>query len=195
MALLTGGARRTTLAYRDGGEVQNTDRPTGGEITSPVAWARDQVSGTSAVYARANDGFLYAYLVPGISASPATATWPMAGRDCRNTRAVPDAELEPIQSSDEFFAAERAFFYPNPAKSEAVLRYWLGNDATVSIKIYDIAGNLVTETTGPGAGAVYNEWTWPCANVASGVYYARLRVTAKDDGRTETVFCKMAVVQ
>jgi hypothetical protein len=195
LALVTGGDRRLTLAYRDGQSVPEARHPVGGAITTPVAWARDGVSSLSVLYARADDGYLYAYSVPDVAADAATAVWPMAGRDDRNSHAIPDSSLEPIRSSNELFAAERAFFYPNPAHGEAVLRYWLGREATVSIKIYDIAGNLVAEADGPGVGAVYNEWTWPCANVASGVYYARLRVTAKDGGQTETIFCKMAVVQ
>ena len=123
------------------------------------------------------------------------AVWPIGGRDAHNTRTVPGDDLDPIMSSEEFFVAERAFVYPNPANDEAIVRYWLGADADVTIGIYDLTGNRVIEWTGVGTGNAYNEWTWPCADAASGVYFARLELSPLNGGATETVFCKLSVVQ
>ncbi len=195
LSVLTGGESRATLAYRQGREVQTANYAVGGAITAPLALATNTVTSQQVIYARADDGFLYAFIAPSPSSTPATAVWTMAGRDARNTRTIPDADLSPISPDDIFFSVERAYVYPNPASDEAVVRYWLGEEATVSIKIYDIAGSLVTEAQGPGAGGVYNEWTWSCADAASGVYYARVEVTALYGGKSENIFCKLAVVQ
>ena len=90
----------------------------------------------------------------------------MSGHDAHNTRAVPSEDLDPIRVAEEFFVAERAFVYPNPANNEAIVRYWLGGDADVTIGIYDLTGNRITEWTGDGIGNAYNEWIWPCADAA-----------------------------
>ena len=195
LSILTGGSERATLAYRQGREVQTANYAVGGDITTSLALATNTVTNQPVIYARASDGYLYAFIAPSPSSTPATAIWAMGGRDARNTRAIPDADLNPVNPDDIFFAPERAYVYPNPAKNEAVVRYWLGADAVVSIKIYDIAGDLVTEAQGPGSGGVYNEWTWSCADAASGVYYARVEVTAVNGGQSEKIFCKLAVVQ
>lgn len=195
LSLLTAGRSRVTLAYRQGREVQTANYALGGEVTAPLAVANNTVTDQPIIYARANDGYLYGLIAPSASATPATATWQMAGRDARNTRSIPDSDLSPVDPDDIFFSVERAYVYPNPAQDEAIVRYWLGERATVSIKIFDIAGNLVTEADGPGEGGVYNEWTWSCADAASGVYYARVEVTAVVGGQSEKIFCKLAVVQ
>ncbi len=195
ITLITGGESRATLAYRQGREVQDANYPLGGSLSASPAIATGDGELLPAVFVRADDGYLYAFRLPSASGEPSRAVWTMAGRDARNSRTIPDSDLNPIDPDDTFFSAERAYVYPNPAKDEAIVRYWLGADATVSIKIYDIAGNLVTEASGPGTGGAYNEWTWSCADAASGVYYARVEVTAVSGGQSEKIFCKLAVVQ
>jgi hypothetical protein len=195
LSLLTGGEGRATLAYRQGNEIQTANYAVGGKLSAPMALAKNTATNQPIIYARSDDGYLYAFIAPNQSSPAATAVWPMAGRDARNTRAIPLSDLKPIDPAEIFFAPEKAYVYPNPASGEAIVRYWLGADANVSISIYDIAGNLVSEAQGPGEGGAYNEWTWSCADVASGVYYARVEVTAVTGGQSEKIFCKLAVVQ
>ncbi|MEW5700829.1 MAG: T9SS type A sorting domain-containing protein [Candidatus Zixiibacteriota bacterium] len=196
LALLTGGASRAIYGWDKQGErLAQMPRPVGSALTAPVAWALNSDEATAAIFARAADGYLYAFNLPVPATEAARAIWPMAGRDPRHTATVPTDELEPLVTPTQFFVSERAYVYPNPASDRAIVRYWLGDDATVSIRIYDLAGNLITEADGPGVGGVYNEWTWSCAQAASGVYFARLEVTRRAGGQTETAFCKLAVVQ
>ncbi len=195
LSILTGGMSRATLAYRQGREMQTANYAVGGAITAPMACAIDAAGNCQVMFARADDGHLYGFVAPSPDRIDAKALWSMGGRDARNSRAIPFSDLNPIAVDDVFFAAERAYVYPNPAQNEAVIRYWLGDAAVVTISVYDIAGNLVAESSGPGIAGVYNEWTWDCADAASGVYYARLEVTALDGGQSEKLFCKLAVVQ
>ena len=196
LALLAAG-ERPVISFRDG--LGHPDelfpKPLGGKSEVPAAWAVNTNAGQAAVFARSSDGYLYAYTMPGVSATPAVAVWPMAFRDPRLTSTVPVEELEPLNVDEEFFVAERAFVYPNPASDQAIVRYWLGDDASVRIRIFDIAGNLVIDADGPGTGGLYNEWTWNCNTAASGVYFAHLEVTELATHKKETVLCKMAVVQ
>lgn len=170
-------------------------RPLGGGANAPLAWALSTVDNEAAIFARANDAYLYAYTTPLASSPSASAVWPMAYRNPSLTGTVPLDDLEPLNVDDKFFVAERAFVYPNPANDQAIVRYWLGDAAAVRIRIFDFAGNLVIEAGGPGNGGAYNEWTWNCNNAASGVYFAHVEVTGLANHQKETVLCKLAVVQ
>ncbi len=195
LSLIAGGSNRAVYGFAGNGrEEGGFPLAVGGEVDAPPAHAINAAANQAAVFTRAADGYLYAYEVP-MAASPSQAVWPMASHDPLRTATVPPEDLDPKQTYAQFFAPEKAFVYPNPAQDRAIVRYWLGDDADVHIKIFDLAGNLVRETDGPGTGGAYNEWTWECATVASGVYFAHLEVVSKSSGRHETALCKLSVVQ
>ena len=196
LSTVTGGAERL-LYSRDatGAETEGMPRALGNRVTGSAAWAQNTAIDQSGVFVRCADGFLYGFAAPTPGPSPSTATWPMSRRDARAAATVDTDDLGPIDLPAGFFLEERAFVYPNPARDEAIVRYWLGDDARVTISIYDLAGNRVNEWSGSGSGGVYNEWTWECADAASGVYFARLEVTPKNGGAAEQVLCKLSVIQ
>jgi len=195
LSLVTSGWRQLLTAYDGDGSVTETfPHPLGAVSNVPVAWGVNTDINRSGIFARCEDGYLYGFDAP----TPAAAIgpiWPMARRDARATATIPVEDLLPLNVNDLFFTEERTFVYPSPASGYAVVRYWLGDDADVRIRIFDIAGNLVTEADGPGKGGLYNEWTWDCSNAASGVYFAHVEANQLVGGRKETVLCKMAVVQ
>lgn len=196
LGLYTAG-ERPVVNFIDGRGEESEDfpRPLGAGAHAAPAWAQNTLDNEAAIFTRSGDGYLYAYTTPVSSSSPAAAVWPMARRNPGLTNTVPLDDLEPLNVDDAFFVAERAFIYPNPASDQAIVRYWLGDDASVRIRIFDFAGNLVVDVNGPGDGGAYNEWTWNCHNAASGVYFAHLEVTGIANHQKETVLCKMAVVQ
>jgi hypothetical protein len=195
LSIFVGGETRAVYGFNgNGSEVSSFPRPLGGRLSAPAAWAVNSEDHRAAIFARADDGHLYACEVPQASA-PSRATWPMAFRDTRHTSTLPVEDLDPRKTYTQFFMSERAFVYPNPAQDRAIIRYWLGGEAQVRIKIFDLAGNLVKEADGPGVGGAYNEWAWACAGVASGVYFAHLEIVARSDSRRETALCKMSIVQ
>jgi hypothetical protein len=71
--------------------------------------------------------------------------------------------------------------YPNPFNPETVIRYTLTDDVLpyrVSLKLYNVLGQLVAsplETDQPGG---YYEFTFNGRNLSSGIYFARLSVSA-----------------
>lgn len=195
LTAMTAGARRTVFGVDGNGSLNESfTLPLGDTAFSAVAWAPNPDLGSSVLFARSHDGYLYAYELPG-GDDPVTALWPMAAHDSRRTSVIPVDDLGPVETPGDFFVSERAFVYPNPANGHAIVRYWLGETADVTIRIYDLAGDLVVEAAGPGSGGLYNEWTWDCSNAASGVYFAHIEAHGTDNGRRETVLCKMAVVQ
>lgn len=93
-----------------------------------------------------------------------------------------------------FFPKERAYNWPNPAyDGKTFIRYFVGERASVKIKIFDLAGDLVSELNGPGNAGVDNEVEWNVKDVQSGVYLARIE--ASGSGKTETAIVKIAVVK
>ena len=73
-----------------------------------------------------------------------------------------------------------------------MLRYYLREDAAVSITIFDLAGDLVDRFSGPGTGKIDNEIQWNLDNIASGIYLAHIK--AKSAKTTEAHIIKIMVV-
>ncbi|GAB4318720.1 MAG: hypothetical protein Kow0074_08080 [Candidatus Zixiibacteriota bacterium] len=196
LSLATSGIRQRLSGFdANGRTLDGFPLPLGGATPSSVAWSAIPDDNSAAVFAHCSDGFLYGYSVGTLPGSLPATTWPMFRRDARGTATIPIEDLGAPGAEDAFFIEERAFVYPNPANESAVVRYWLGDDASVRIRIYDVAGNLVAETHTSGQGGLFNEWTWDCSGAASGVYFAHIQANALTSGETATVLCKMAVVQ
>jgi len=97
-------------------------------------------------------------------------------------------------STAQLLPENKVYNWPNPnLDNYTFIRYYLAHSATVKIKIYDLAGDLVKELNGPGYPATANEVRWDLTDVQSGVYLAR--VEASGQGKTETRFIKIAVVK
>ena len=139
----------------------------------------------------ANDGFVYAWKLPWDYNSE-NGHWPMQGHDPSHTNYFPIEDL-PNLPAFAFLPEKKVFSYPNPAKDKATIRYFLGEDAEVNIRIYDLAGDLVEELDHTGVGGENNEKEWDCSRVASGIYLCR--VEAKASQQSEVAFCKIAVVK
>ena len=73
------------------------------------------------------------------------------------------------------------------------IRYFLNDQAEVTIKIYDMAGDLVEEFSGTGNSGTANELKWDLTGVQSGVYFAR--VEAESAQRSEVRIIKIAVIK
>lgn len=196
LSLLTGGIRRALYGFNgDGTDLNGFPRPLGEALTAPAAAGINTKDHRSAVFARAGDGYLYAFEVPQPAAT-SNAVWPMAFRDCLHTSTVALSDLEPVTSYTRLFPVDSAFVYPNPARDKAIVRFWLGEPARVNIRIFDLAGNLVQEARDiEGVGGVFNQpWIWNCAEAASGVYFVRIEAVAITGGDSKAVMCKMSVV-
>ena len=103
--------------------------------------------------------------------------------------ALPAAPL-----TNTFFPKERAYNWPNPVyDGRTFIRYFVSENATVKIKIFDIAGDKVAEFAGPGIGGMDNEVAWNVRDIQSGVYLARIEADA--DGKSEVAIIKVAVVK
>jgi len=142
-----------------------------------------------------DDGFVYAWQAAiAQKFDPRNNPWTQFGYDCGHTNYFPKESLPPIPPVvGKLLPQNLAYNYPNPAKDETKIRYYLKENAEVNIKIYDLSGMLVDEFPGPGEGRTDNEHLWDCSEFASGVYLCR--VEAKSPSENSVVFFKIAVVK
>ena len=115
--------------------------------------------------------------------------------DAQNT-GLDESPLTPAPVTN-FFPSSRAYNWPNPVDREhgykTHIRYFVGTDAKVRIKIFDLAGDLVTELDGQGVGGLDNEVEWDVTNIQSGIYLAH--IDAQGTGSSGTAVIKIAVVK
>ena len=138
------------------------------------------------------DGFVYAWDLSSTS-NHNKVIWSMYGYDNQHTNSFPLSELPSSPTIGELLPRNLFYNYPNPAKDETYIRYFLSHDADVEIKIYDLAGDLIFRTLQSGLGQTDNEYHWDCSKYASGVYVCR--VEAKTISQKVVAFCKIALVK
>ena len=119
--------------------------------------------------------------------------WPQYQKDGLRSGAAFET-LSGAPSSTEFFPGQRAYNWPNPVyDGTTYIRYFVRDDARVSISVFDMAGDLVQEFSGPGIGGVDNEVAWDVSGIQSGIYMARIE--AQGGGASGVAIIKVAIVR
>lgn len=100
----------------------------------------------------------------------------------------------PVNISEKL-PKDKVYNWPNPVyDNQTFIRYYInGSASTVSIKILDLSGELVTTLAGTAFSRSDNEVKWDVSGVQSGVYYGVIE--ADIDGAVETKIIKIAVVK
>lgn len=120
--------------------------------------------------------------------------WPQLYADPANSNLPPAIPTGPTTAPAALLPGESVYNWPNPnVENYTFIRYRLNAEAQVSIKIFDLAGDLVKELQGTGSALTDNEVRWDLAAVQSGVYIAR--VEARGSEKTEVQLIKIAVVK
>jgi len=119
--------------------------------------------------------------------------WRSRDADERNALAV-TRSFKAAAPREEFFPTERCYNWPNPVREQVTyIRVYVAEDADVSIKIYDLAGDSVDEINAKAAGGVDTDIPWEVFDIQSDVYLAKVKVTA--GGKTGEKIIKIAVVK
>jgi hypothetical protein len=174
----------------DGGSAAGTPVAVGERIIgSPAVLNRD---GKMALAVITADDLLYVFRFSG-EWNNDSVVWGEEKFDSRRTNTqLHTLPRQPI--SDEFLPARRAYNWPNPIYDDITnIRYYLNEDAAVTISIYQMNGDRVTTFSGPGTGGMDNEVQWNASGVASGVYLGRIE--ARSENNSEVVFIKIAIVR
>jgi hypothetical protein len=120
--------------------------------------------------------------------------WPQYQHDAQHSGFDGSDITDRVPLSNEFFPKSRVYNWPNPVYDRTTqIRYYLKDDARVHIKIFDLAGDLVTQFDGPGVGGRDNETVWDVSGVQTGIYYAHIDASGPATGGV--VVIKIAVVR
>jgi hypothetical protein len=103
--------------------------------------------------------------------------------------------LSSSSSYSEKLPSDKAYNWPNPVyDARTFIRYYInGNATTVTVKIVDLSGELVTKLNGTANSNADNEIIWDVSTVQSGIYYGVIE--AEIDGNKERRIIKIAVVK
>lgn len=149
-------------------------------------------TGTLAFVGVSADQMLFVYRLEDFTANDAHP-WLAWGGNAARTRANLQQET-PRPPVGTLLPPAMAYNYPNPTEGgSTTIRYRLNGEAEISIKIFDVAGDLVDEFAGPAVADADNEIRWNLDRVQDGVYLARIE--ARGSGGTEVAIFKIAVVK
>ena len=194
MEVVVGSPEGQLVAYHhDGRIVDGFPLACGGKVHSTPALLDIDGDGDVEVMVGSDDGYVYTWDLEG-AYDEEEIPWPMYAHDASHTGVYPSANLPPDIPEEELLAETSVYNIPNPTEGNSTLiRYRLGQEASVRIKIFNLAGELVEEFVEQGHAHTENDVPWDLTNIASGVYICRVEATGTDG--TETAFCKIAVVK
>jgi M6 family metalloprotease-like protein len=137
-------------------------------------------------------GMLTVWHLKGIY-SPDNVPWGNFLHDPSHSGMNPQQLITP-EPQKEWMPSNLVYNYPNPTEGNmTTIRYRLEQPATIIIKIFDLAGQLIDEFAGPGNSQIENEIVWDLTSVESGVYFCQ--VQAKGNKKEKSVTFKIAVVK
>lgn len=196
---IEGDSKSEIIAFTKNGVVYAVDGGTGKVVNGfPISFGNELQ--TNAVLFYANNRIALA----GIDKNNSLKGWSVSSVKSRidwaetfgnNFNSAVIGQASSQQKNNSFFPTNKAYNYPNPVyNGQTAIRYFVGEDSKVNIKIFDIAGDFVAELNDIGRGGFDNEITWNVGNIQSGVYLARIQATSSN-GQTESVIIKIAVVK
>ncbi|HUI66486.1 MAG TPA: FG-GAP-like repeat-containing protein [Bacteroidota bacterium] len=150
-------------------------------------------SGSITLLSASGDGSVSAWTTGRSSAGANLYPWPQYGKDARHS-GLDATRYAGVPISSNFFPAERVYNWPNPVYSgKTYFRFYVSQDAAIDIKIFDLAGDLVTELSGRGSGGIDNEIAWDISRIQTGIYFARIAASGPSSSGVKIV--KVAVVK
>ncbi|MBI5647163.1 MAG: VCBS repeat-containing protein [Ignavibacteriae bacterium] len=160
--------------------------------TSVLLFPVGSTNPTLGVAVGGTDGLVYLYNTAGRLAPNGLVWRSKDGDETRARYAAPSPYTQTTRS--EFFPAERCYNWPNPVYDPVTkVRFYVSENADVTVKIYDLAGAKVGELHSKAAGGVDNEIDWNVSDVQTGVYLAHVK--AEGAGRSGEKIIKIAVVK
>ena len=90
--------------------------------------------------------------------------------------------------------AKKVFCYPNPAKENTTIRYFVEDADRVEIEIFTLSGRKIATFENTNITPFeFNETVWNLAGIESDVYFAK--ITAESGSQTETVIIKIGIAK
>jgi M6 family metalloprotease-like protein len=190
--IIFGGPQGNLYAYRyDGNPVNGFPLPSGFPIyNSPTVADLDHDGDLEVCVRSYADGFITFWDL-AVAFTEKDLSWSTFGQNPQNSFLFPDSLLTPIVVG-QFLPSNSVYNYPNPAKEETKIRYYLNQPAEVNIKIFDLTGELIFEHSEQGQISD-NDYLLDCSGFAPGVYLCR--VGAESGSLKQDATFKMAIVR
>ncbi|RKZ02499.1 hypothetical protein DRQ21_08460 [Candidatus Fermentibacteria bacterium] len=104
------------------------------------------------------------------------------GMDTGGERCWPSEHLPSVVSSGNLLNEDEFFVWPNPVTSgSGNIRFVPGCDSQYRIRVFNVAGELVSDYSGDAPGRVPWEVSWNTEDLAPGVYYVCLELTSSEE--------------
>ncbi|HTR81260.1 MAG TPA: T9SS type A sorting domain-containing protein, partial [Bacteroidota bacterium] len=186
LGILFGSTNGQVYGYSsDGKSLAGFPVQTGG-IVSSLAFSGDLLAASS------TDSSVYVWKVDGLFDSTKVVWGGFLADEFHSNYIESSAPL--ASKSTDLLPSTFAYNWPNPVYTKTThIRYFLGKPAAVTIKIFNMAGELVEQFSGPGVANLDNEVEWDVSKVQSGVYFVQIRAAAS--GEEKSVVIKIAVVK
>lgn len=180
-------------AYRhDGTLMDGFPLSTGGSTVIPPTLLDLDGDGDIEIAAVSEKGSFFVWDLSALY-DPSAIPWGSHLHDVAHTGMNPQ-HLQSTAPSDPWMPTHFVYNYPNPTEGDfTTIRYRLEQPAEVRIQIFNLAGELVDELTGPGEGQTDNEVIWNLTDVESGTYFCQVR--AKSTQGEKIVTIKIAVIK
>ena len=188
--LVRDGANNVMLADGGGERLRSYYLSGSGRAYAPFLLAAENRS-QPVLVSVSPDGFLRVRKFGAISWNP-DGSWRAPRASVKNDAFLRTPPPGAVQTPAELMPY--AYNYPNPTRgTRTAFRFYLAEDAAVTIAIYDLTGEKVDQLRAAGVGKMENEISWPLQKVSNGVYLAR--VQARAAGKTAVKIVKVAVVK
>jgi len=191
--IIVGSKNNQVMAFDyKGNKIEGFPLSVAQPITSSPAIADLDNNGKLNLIARSTDDYCYVWHLD-YDFEPTRVFWGQFQRDAQHSGLYVRPINPPVREG-ALMPEKMVYNYPNPTEGNSTtIRYYLNDAAEVSIRIYDMAGELVEELPGPGLAGIENEVNWDITNVQSGVYLTR--VFAKGENESNVAIIKIAVVK
>ncbi len=147
-----------------------------------------------AIAASGSDQQLYLYYTPN-QVDENSFIWRSLYADERNSNTVTLDRSSGAPVTD-FFPLDRCYNWPNPVYTSDMvtkIRFYVSEDANITIKIYDLAGEKVDELHARGIGGTDNDVDWDIRGIQSDVYLAHVEEVAGAMSASKII--KVAVIK
>ena len=135
-----------------------------------------QNGSSSMLYLPISDSLVQMYSFTPSASSPIEVYWNGYKNGPQRTACVTTLSDGSPDSTSTF----TILTYPNPAEyGEVRIRIRSNHDAASSIKIYNLAADILFSDEQQITAYINNEYVWPIDNVSSGVYFAMVKVGGK----------------
>ena len=121
----------------------------------------------------------------------------MGGGNPEGTYSFATSKLGAVNISQDRLPEDKFFCYPNPTLDGiTTIRFYVGEDADVTLKFYDMTGKRVSEKTGISAlrGETHDE-EWNGSSLSTGVYRCVIEAKFTRSGETLTSFTDIAIIK